>query len=130
MAKVYVSSHHPDPAKQLAEALRAAGHTVSSTWHDETGPRPAADDAAEWANKAAINVTQIGNSDVLVLISSPEHVSGEKRVAGGKFVEAGVALGRMVRLFVLGAVENGMLHHPRIEQVDNADELIRKLDRW
>lgn len=129
MAKVYVSAHHPDPAKQLAEALRAAGHTVSSTWHEETD-RPAADDAAAWASKAAVNVTQISNSDVLVLISSPEHVSGTKRVSGGKFIEAGVALGRMVRTFVLGAVENGMLHHPRVEQVDTTDELIRKLDRW
>lgn len=130
MAKVYVSAHHPDLANALATQLAAAGHTISSTWHTETGLRPAADDAAAWATKAGVNVTQIGNSDVLVLISSPEHVTGVKRVQGGKFVEAGVALGRMVRVFVLGQPENGMLHHPRIEVVADADELVRKLDRW
>jgi hypothetical protein len=130
MAKIYISSHHPDPANILATVLAQAGHTVSSTWHGETGPRPAADDAAAWGEKAKRNKAEIANSDVLVLIASPEHLSGEKRVSGGKFIEAGYAIGRCARVVTVGGVENGMLWDPHVEHAADADALVKLLAKW
>lgn len=125
--KVYISCHHPDPARELAAALRAAGHSVSSSWHAETGERPAADDQEAWAKKAKANRLEIMNSDVLVLIASPDHLSGAKRVAGGKFVETGVAIGRLVRVFTLGGVENGMLYDPAVIHAKDTSHLLTLL---
>lgn len=126
MSKVYIACHHPDQANELADRL-AAKHTVSSTWHRDTKPRPEKSDAAGWGENAKRNLTEIAKSDVLVLVASPEHIDGTKRVPGGKFVELGYALGRCVRVFTLGGVENGMLYHPSVEHVADADELLKRL---
>ena len=72
MAKVYGSCHHPDPANELAAALRAAGHEVTSAWHTVAEPRPAADDPAGWAPKAAANFAAICRSECLVVVAGPE----------------------------------------------------------
>lgn len=134
MSKVYVSSHHPDPANALATELVAAGHTVVSTWHTENGPRPAADDAAAWAKKANRNFEQIETADVFVLIASPEHIDGTRRVSGGKFVEAGYALGLTdhvgcckVEVFTVGGVENGMLFVEGVRHAADTAELLEML---
>lgn len=127
MSKVYIACHHPDPANVLAARLLAANHTIASSWHRDTAPRPSPDDAAAWTANAARNMKEIGNTDVLVVIASTEHVAGTARVPGGKFVEFGYALGRCVRVFTLGGVENGMLHHPNVEHAAGVDELLAML---
>lgn len=110
MAKVYVSCHHADPANDLAAALLAAGHAVVSTWHTDPAPRPAAGDAGAWRLNAVRNLGEIETADALVLVASAEHIARTKCVPGGKFVEAGYAMGAGVRVFTLGGVENGMLY--------------------
>lgn len=127
MSKVYIACHHRDHANALAEQLSAAWHAVSSTWHRDDTPRPAADDAEAWKANAARNTREIGNSDVLVLIASPEHIAGTGRVPGGKFVEFGYALARCVRVITLGGVENGMLYHPNAEHAADVADLLAKL---
>lgn len=107
--KVYISAHHPDPANELSDALTAAGHQVLSTWHRD-GPRPDISDEPAWAEKACDNFDLIDKVDALILIASLAHISGTNRVAGGKFVEAGYALGVEKRVYTLGGVENGMMH--------------------
>ena len=57
-------------------------------------------------------------------------VSGERRVSGGKFVEAGVALGRMVRVYTLGGVENGMLYDPLVIHAKDVDHLLELIAHW
>ena len=128
--KIYISCHHPDPANALAEKLQAAGHRVSSSWHSVAGQRPAADDGEAWKQKARNNRVEISNSDALVLIASPEHLDGTRRVSGGKFVEAGVALGRMVRVYTLGGVENGMLYDPLVIHARDVDHLLELIAHW
>ncbi len=127
MSKVYIACHHRDPANELADRLAAALHTVSSTWHRDTAPRPWPTDAAAWSANAARNMKGIGGSDVLVLIASPEHVAGANRVPGGKFIEFGYALARCVRALTLGGVENGMLWHPNVEHAADVVDLLAKL---
>ena len=107
MAKVYICCHHSDPANQLRDALTYAGHEVVSTWHAGPGPRPADTDSAAWQEKADNNFQQITTADALVVIASLDHIARIKCVPGGKFVEAGYALGYGgVKVFTLGGVEN------------------------
>ena len=134
MARVYISCHHPDPANALAAELVADGHTVTSTWHTSTEPRPASDDSLAWTRNADRNLEQIERSDALVVIASPEHISREKCVSGGKFFEAGYAHSvrdedgnEVVRVFTLGGVENGMLHTSSITHAADVPELLREL---
>lgn len=119
--RVYISCHHPVPANELADALTAAGHYICSTWHREPGPRPAWDDAVAWADKAAHNFLMISSADALVLIA------GDEKYPGGKFIEAGFAFGVGIKVYVLGRVENGMLHRTAIGKAKDTAELIAKL---
>ena len=120
--RVYISCHNPDLANDLAAVLKAAGHEVVSTWHSDPGPRPARDDAGAWAAKTVDNLAQIGAADALALIAGPE------RYPGGKFVEAGYALCACVKVFTVGGVENGMLHHPGVKHTKDAAELLALLN--
>lgn len=127
--RVYIAAHHPDPANDLAAALRAAGHAVVSTWHASTDPRPAADDAAAWGRAALRNQSEIDGAHVLVVVASPEHLSRAKCVPGGKFVEAGYATRAGCRVVTVGGVENGMLYHPHVEHVADAAGLVALLGK-
>lgn len=125
--RVYIASHHPDPANALAADLTAAGHAVVSTWHTSTDPRPAADDAAGWGRNALRNQSEIDGANVMVVIASPEHLSRAKCVPGGKFVEAGYAIRGMKRVVTVGGVENGALYHPHVEHAADAAGLVALL---
>lgn len=138
--KVYISCHHPDPANALAATLRTAGHEVVSTWHSESAPRPATGDIHTWREKANRNFDQIEVADALVLIASPEHLSREKCVSGGKFVEAGYAYGLKhpkghpkegqlrVAVITLGGMENGMLAAERVFHCTDAADVLTLLN--
>lgn len=108
--KVFVSSHDIVDARRAAAACEAAGHSVVSTWHLGARPvKPAADMTDdERRDKARSTAHQIGMADVLLLVASDE------KVPGGKFVEAGVAIGRGKRVVVWGGRENLLMHHPLV----------------
>lgn len=59
---------------------------------------------------------------VLVLLAGPD------KYTGGKFVEAGFALGRGFDVVVVGRIENGMLHHPSVTNVADVESLITYLE--
>ena len=113
--KVYISSHDIDHAREAAAAVEAAGHSVVSTWHLGSGPMKRAADmtADEMTNKARANAHQIGLCDALLLVASAD------KVPGGKFVEAGIAIGRGKRVAAWGRRENVLMHHPRVVQADD-----------
>lgn len=123
--KIYISCHHPDPANELAAELKAAGHTVVSDWHSSGEVRPGLEDGKSWARKSGHNFNLISTADVVVLIASADHVRGVHRVSGGKFVEAGFAMGSGCPVVAVGGVENGMLH--AANHVGSTDELIRDI---
>jgi hypothetical protein len=60
--------------------------------------------------------------DVLVLIAGPD------RYSGGKFVEAGIAIGAGKRVIVMGRRENMLLWNPDIDAVDTPDEVCALLN--
>lgn len=107
--------------------MRRAGHRIVSTWHGTEVLRPPAGDAQRWAEKAVGNMHEIRNADALVLIASPKHLDGSERVPGGKFVEAGFALGHGLTLYTVGGVENGMLYHPSILHAADETSLVELL---
>lgn len=111
MAKVYVSSHDIDKAREAAAALEAAGHVVLSTWHLGDGPmrRSAEMTHDEMRDKAKANLHQVNAADVLFLVAADD------KVPGGKFVEAGAALGAGKRVVIWGRRENILLHHPKAD---------------
>lgn len=121
--RVYISSHDPEAARQAAAALEDAGHTVVSTWHLPNAPGSAgvADDLRR--DKARSNAHQIGLCDVLVLVASAE------RVPGGKFVEAGIAIGRGKRVVVWGDRENLLLHHPAVTAAAAIETVVEMVGR-
>ncbi len=103
--RVYISSHDRDAAESLAATLTAAGHEVVSTWHRPAEPpKPDLSDWKAWHRKAETNFREIEKSDVLVLIG------GTDRYPGGKYVEAGYALGARKKVYNLGETGNGMMH--------------------
>lgn len=121
MPKVYISSHDVERARIVAKAVDAAGYPVISTWHNGDGPvKPTAEmEQSEMVNKARSNVAQIrGTADVLVLVAT------DGPVPGGKFVEAGVAIGCGKRVLVWGRLENMMLRHPFVAAFEDLGELV------
>lgn len=113
----YISSHHPVPANEVAEILQSAGHRVVSTWH--VGDPPP--NKIDWQERTIHNFQQIKDSEIHIL------VSGDDKYRGGKFVEAGYALGLGKKVVVVGRRENGMLFHPNVFLVPDPVELTRIL---
>lgn len=110
MARFYVSSHDVDDARDAADILRAAGHEVVSTWHDQDAPPLS-------GTRSMRNFPQIRSCDVLVLIASDDPVPG------GKLVEAGFALGCGKRVLTVGGIENAMLLGPGCAHLDGMSDL-------
>ncbi len=106
--RIYVASHCKWAARYVAGELRALGATVISTWHDGEF-RPTAEQSVEERRAAATtDLDQVMSADGLVIIS------GGSKYSGGKFVEAGIAMGRGIPVVVLGERENMLLWHPSV----------------
>ena len=123
--KVYVACHSKEEAAEAASSLRAAGFDVSSTWH--TSHRaflPTVEHTEDQRTTIAReDADEVRGSDALLLIAGPEKYSG------GKFVEAGIALGRCRPVVVLGRRENLLLWHPSVHQVESIGEAAEVLIR-
>lgn len=116
LAKVYISSFDLWAARHVRDVLRRSGHAVVSTWHEPGSAR--GETPEEWA--AIIgrrNDLEIREADCLVLIAT------KADVPGGKFVEAGIALGAGKRVYILGHVENRLLHHSRCVTLPTPEEV-------
>jgi nucleoside 2-deoxyribosyltransferase len=113
--KVYVASHCRWAALYVAGVLIQRGHKVTSRWHDEEFPTPDLTDARRRVI-ATEEIADVLESDAMVLIASPD------KVPGGKFVEAGAAIGAGKRVIVIGRRENLLLWHPLVEATTDADE--------
>lgn len=104
--KIYVASHSKEAAQDAAACLRRNGHDITSRWYDEEF-LPTESYTVERRQQIAIeDVADVAAADALVLIAGPEKYSG------GKFVEAGVAIGQNKPVYVLGRRENMLLWHP------------------
>ena len=114
--KVYVASHDRWAALHVASVLEDKGHFVTSMWHYKDFNATSLHSEAERAEIAAEDVADIRRADALVLIAGPDKYSG------GKFVEAGVAIGLGKRVVVLGRRENMLLWLPGITVIDRPED--------
>lgn len=115
--KAYISSHSKEQADNLKRWLESVGVEIVSTWHDSAMLRSAELTEAERQEKSARNLSQIDLADVLVLIACSD------KVPGGKFVEAGYALGKGKRVVIHGRRENMMLWNATVKATDHMGEL-------
>lgn len=121
--KVYVASHDRWAACHVASVLEAHGHFITSMWLYKEFNATQDHTVAQREEIAAEDVADVRRSDALVLISGPD------KYAGGKFVEAGIAIGLGKQVVVIGRRENMLLWLPAIVSVGTPDEAASFLSR-
>lgn len=119
--KLYIAGAAQALCQDVAAALTAAGHKIVSTWLTRTFMPT--NNYPEYcrADIAVMDVKEVQLADALVLLSSITPVPG------GKFVEAGVAIGLSKPVYVLGHRENMLMWHPLVKQFDSVDQLVTEL---
>lgn len=121
MIKVYIAGHNQEEAKALADSLcqkEPSRIRISAKWLAASFNPTATHTDEEKEEIADADVADVYGSDVLVLMAGPEKYSG------GKFVEAGFAIGQRKPVVVYGRRENMLLWHHNIMQVDTETDLI------
>lgn len=108
MSDVYVATRwaRRAEARETMARLRAAGHHITHDWtHEDSaeGMEPAAQ-AEHFAACARTDVLGVTQADVLLLLHDP--------AARGAFVELGIALGREMRVIVVGALVEDPVNEP------------------
>ena len=123
--RLYVAAHFQDmgDAENVASLLESAGHTVVSDWHrkDENESELSISDKIEIAIK---DEAQVSESEGLVLLETPHLVTG------GKFVEAGICIGRGKPVFLLGKPENVMMYHPNVIECDSKKTMLYAIEDY
>lgn len=119
--KIYVASHCRWAACHVASELRKAGHKIISHWHDVEFLPTHEHTESQRRTIAAVDIADVAESDALVLIAGPDKYSG------GKFVEAGIAIGRGKPVYVLGRRENMLLWSDKVTQFNEIDDIVREV---
>lgn len=114
--KLYIAAHSQEEAKNVATVFVAFGHEITARWLSEDISLYKAmgdDKKPDIANR---DFDDIDNSDALVLLACDE------KVPGGKFVEAGIAIGLGKPVYLIGRRENALMWHHRVWQFKNETE--------
>lgn len=119
--KVYVASHDRWAACHTAAVLERHGHAITSMWHEKEFNPTEKHTEAERAEIAEEDFADVSRANALVLIAGPDKYSG------GKFVEAGIAMGLGKPVVVIGRRENMLLWLPTVHAFDTPDEAARFL---
>ncbi len=117
--KVYVAAPwaHKAEARTFAEALKAAGHTVTYPWWEHRDTQ----DVVELRQQAQEDQTGVLNAHVFVLLNLCLST-------GGKEVESGIALTKGLRCFLVGKRSNVFHYLPQWTIVDSLDAVLYALD--
>jgi len=115
--KIYVASHDRWAACHVADVLKAKGHEITSRWHSQEFLPTEAHTELDRAKIAQEDVDDVSASNALVIISGPD------RYSGGKFVEAGIAIGQGKPVVVIGRRENMLLWLPSIRCVSSPEDV-------
>ena len=110
--RVYVASHCRWAGLHVASVLDGFGHHVNSNWLLEPFNSTDRYSDLDKIRISKMDYWDIHEADALVLIAGPD------RYPGGKFVEAGIAIGLGKRVVVIGRRENMLLYHPAVHQVE------------
>lgn len=120
---IYVASHCRWAGLWVASVLTRHGLGIHSSWLQEEFRRTDTYSEEERQAIASKNVSEVIESDGLVLVASAD------RVPGGKFVEAGIALSFSYPVVIIGHRENMLLWHPDIAAVSTPDEAAEWLNK-
>lgn len=126
--KIYIAarfSRRPE-ANQLAQELKALGHTVTSRWvkpdADHVLPTGLSAQAADAERQrfALEDLEDVAECNWCVsLMEEPRNNS-----RGGRHVEFGIAVGMGKKLSVIGPRETVFHHLPAVEHFDNVESFI------
>lgn len=119
--KLYIAGHSQEEARAVARLCREAGHVITSRWLDEDFSKSGQYTEFDKAGIASVDVSDVMRSDALVLLPSP------RRVTGGKFVEAGVAIGQGKNVYVLGHRENILMWHYLVTVFCSAEDMLKSI---
>jgi hypothetical protein len=114
--RIYLASHDQELAQQAADYLELADHEIVSRWVRKPFNITESYTLEERRDIAVMDAFDVSCCDHLVLIAGPEKYSG------GKFVEAGIAMGMGKPVTVVGRRENMLLWHPSINCIDDIRE--------
>lgn len=106
--KIYVASHSRELAQKMADDLADQGYTITSRWHGKEFHPTEHHTVNERRAIAQEDYDDICAADALVLIA------GEEKYSGGKFVEAGIAIGQGKPVYVYGRRENMLMWLPAV----------------
>lgn len=118
--KIYIAGSNNKKAMVLKDFLKSKIKDIefTSVWHDAKQDirlqRLVAGDKKKIANR---NYDQISACDILILVSDLDHVPG------GKFVEAGIALGMGKSVLAVGYRENTLLYHDQVVECETLEQI-------
>lgn len=105
--KIYISSHSRKLGNKIAELIvQRTGHKINARWLDMPYTPTSSMTHVDKQQAADVDLSDIYSSDILIL------VSGKDKYSGGKFVEAGFAIGLNKQVIILGQRENVLLYAP------------------
>jgi nucleoside 2-deoxyribosyltransferase len=111
--KLYIAASSKEKASIAAEILKQKGHEITSSWLNAPFLSTSEYSIQERREIANGDYEDIGKADALVLIAD------EYKVAGGKFVEAGIAIGMHKTVYLIGDEENMLMYHWRVVKVSS-----------
>jgi hypothetical protein len=116
--KIYIAAHDQKLARDARDKFAASGYATTSRWLDVAFGRTEEYSEAERADIAQMDADDVLSAEALVLLSGPD------RYAGGKFVEAGIAIGAGIPVYVIGRRENMLLWHPKVRGYETVEAMI------
>jgi len=119
--QLYIAGHNQEEAKKAATILFEAGHSITSRWLYNDFKPTEEYSLSERKDIACMDASDVIASDAVVLLSSPEKVSG------GKFVEVGIAIGLGKKVFIVGRRENMLMYHYLCKRFDSIETLVESL---
>lgn len=114
--KVYVASHCRWAAEHVAHVLSAEGYEITSRWHGKPFHPTEDHPVRERQLLATEDLEDVTEADALVLVAGPQKYSG------GKFVEAGIAIGQGKKVVVVGRRENMLLWLPQVAAYESPED--------
>jgi hypothetical protein len=119
--RVYIASHCRWAGLYAAARFEQLGHEVTARWLHEPFGATGDYSEAERQRIARMDADDVARADALVLIAGPDKYSG------GKFIEAGIAIGMGKRVVIIGRRENMLLWLPEIECFNTPEDAARAL---
>lgn len=122
--KIYIASHSQRDAYAASYILNRDGFEITSRWHDNPDFLP----TVSYTEEQRVSIAQedfdhVALAEVVVILAGPE------KYAGGKFVEAGIAIGQGKPVINVGRRENMLMWLPCIRCFDDIEAASRFLKK-